>query len=390
MDNDIAPDVTIPQYVSTILHLSPDILNKWVSTIVLDRHLHSIYKQLLPRLSDEVDAVEDNKWILKKVSGIPMLFVRKRNEGLRLCIPEGMHKDMLHIAHDNQAHAGIEHTYTTLRDHFYLRQMGSAVRSYVSNCPQCLTKKTMRHKPYGRLQIIEAPHKPFHTVTIDFIVKLPLSKSANDVYDTILTITDKLSRAVIFVAGKETWNAPEWADVFFDKVICRWGLPMVIISDRGSIFVSEIWSAIFKRMDVKILMSTVYHPQTDGQSEATNQYLQLLLRFFVTNVWMIGLDIFPRQSTLSTTRQIRLRTSFQMRSSLASIFVAPSTLSLSPTLITTLPIRSQLIDSWPVGMPRILQDMLPFTSPGIIIANIRTSNSRKDRWCSYDWEPGTR
>jgi hypothetical protein len=42
-----------------------------------------------------------------------------------------------------------------------------------------------------------------------------------DVYDTILTITDKLSRAVIFVPGKETWNAPEWADIFFDKVICR-------------------------------------------------------------------------------------------------------------------------------------------------------------------------
>lgn len=56
---------------------------------------------------------------------------------------------------------------------------------------------------------------------------------------------------------------------------------MGIISDRGSIFVSEIWSAVFKRMDVKILMSTAYHPQTDGQSEATNQYLQSVLRFFV-------------------------------------------------------------------------------------------------------------
>jgi hypothetical protein len=56
---------------------------------------------------------------------------------------------------------------------------------------------------------------------------------------------------------------------------------MAIISDRGSIFVSEIWTAIFKRMDVKILMSTAYHPQTDGQSEATNQYLQSVLCFYV-------------------------------------------------------------------------------------------------------------
>src|ERR1700694_2059260 len=56
---------------------------------------------------------------------------------------------------------------------------------------------------------------------------------------------------------------------------------MGIISDRGSIFVSEIWTAIFKRLDVKLLMSTAYHPQTDGQSEATNQYLQSVLRFYV-------------------------------------------------------------------------------------------------------------
>jgi hypothetical protein len=161
--------------------------------------------------------------------------------------------------------------------------MGTVVRSYVSTCPECLTKKTVRHKPYGRLQIIEAPQKPFHTITIDFVVKLPLAKATHtaDVYDSILTVTDKLSKAVIFVAGKETWNAPEWADIFFEKVICRWGLPMAIISDRGSIFVSEIWTAIFKRMDVKILMSTAYHPQTDGQSEATNQYLQSVLRFYV-------------------------------------------------------------------------------------------------------------
>jgi hypothetical protein len=203
IDNDIAPDIALPDYVATMIHLSPIVIDKWASTVKSDRHLYSIYKQLLPKLADDV-AIEENKWVLKKVSGIPMLFVRKRNEGLRLCIPEGMHKDVLMIAHDNQGHAGIERTYSTLRDHFYIRQMGSIVRLYVSTCPQCLTKKTVRHKPYGRLQIIEAPHKPFHTVTIDFVVKLPLSKLNNDVYDTILTITDKLSRAVIFVPGKET------------------------------------------------------------------------------------------------------------------------------------------------------------------------------------------
>jgi hypothetical protein len=102
IDNDIAPEIALPDYVATMIHLSPDMLDKWASSIKTDRHLYSIYKQLLPKLADAVDAVvEDNKWILKKISGIPVLFIRKRQEGLRVCIPEGMHKDVLQIGHDN-------------------------------------------------------------------------------------------------------------------------------------------------------------------------------------------------------------------------------------------------------------------------------------------------
>jgi len=114
-------------------------------------------------------------------------------------------------------------------------------------------------------------------VTIDFIVKLPDSLG----YDAILTATDKVSKAVIFSPGKETWTAAEWADVFLKNVVRRWGIPQSIISDRGSVFVSELWKSLFDKLGVSLLFSTSYHPQTDGQSEATNQYLQTVLRFFV-------------------------------------------------------------------------------------------------------------
>jgi len=100
-------------------------------------------------------------------------------------------------------------------------------------------------------------------------------------YDTVLTATDKISRAVIFIPGRETWNAADWANVLLRDVVQRWGIPLGIISDRGSVFVSDLWKSLFLKLGVSLLFSTSYHPQTDGQSEATNKHLKAMLRFFV-------------------------------------------------------------------------------------------------------------
>jgi len=61
-------------------------------------------------------------------------------------------------------------------------------------------------------------------------------------------------------------------------------LPLSIISDHGSVFVSELWKGLFAKLDTSLLFSTAYHPQTDGQSEVTNKYLQTVLRFFVNEL----------------------------------------------------------------------------------------------------------
>ena len=45
---------------------------------------------------------------------------------------------------------------------------------------------------------------------------------------------------------------------------------------------SAFWKEIFGRLGVKFLTSTAYHPQTDGQSERTNQTVEIALRFHLT------------------------------------------------------------------------------------------------------------
>ena len=54
-----------------------------------------------------------------------------------------------------------------------------------------------------------------------------------------------------------------------------------IVSDRDHTFTSKFWGELFQIQGVKLLMSTVYHPQTDGQTKATNKTLKGYLRCYV-------------------------------------------------------------------------------------------------------------
>ena len=53
-----------------------------------------------------------------------------------------------------------------------------------------------------------------------------------------------------------------------------------MISDRDPRFASHFSRELCKQFDIKQNISSAYHPQTDGQSERTNQKLEQYLRFW--------------------------------------------------------------------------------------------------------------
>ena len=68
---------------------------------------------------------------------------------------------------------------------------------------------------------------------MDFITHLPKTKNG---FDSILTIVDRFSKFVILVPCTIQVNAAEVAKLFFDKVVCNFGMPSKIISDRDPRF----------------------------------------------------------------------------------------------------------------------------------------------------------
>jgi transposase InsO family protein len=115
---------------------------------------------------------------------------------------------------------------------------------------------------------------------MDFITDLPES----DGFDSIFVVVDHgLTKGVIFTPCNKTIDALGTADLYFNNVYKRFGLPSVMISDRGPQFAAKTFQELTKALGVDHRMSTAYHPQTDGQTERVNQELENHLRILCRN-----------------------------------------------------------------------------------------------------------
>jgi hypothetical protein len=97
-------------------------------------------------------------------------------------------------------------------------------------------------------------------------------------YNSVLSITDKFLKRITLISGKATYTAAQWAKALLERLqLMDWGIPKAILSDHDPKFLLELWKELFQMLGVKLLYSTVYHPQCDGQSEQTNQTVEIML-----------------------------------------------------------------------------------------------------------------
>jgi transposase InsO family protein len=89
---------------------------------------------------------------------------------------------------------------------------------------------------------------------------------------------DRLTKVAHFIPVKTTYSGAKLAELYMSRIVCLHRVPKKIVSDRGSQFTSKFWEKLHEFMDTKLNFSSAYHPQTDGQTERTNQILEDMLR----------------------------------------------------------------------------------------------------------------
>jgi len=155
--------------------------------------------------------------------------------------------------------------------------MRNTIKQYVKNCDICQRTKVVQHAPYGLMKPNEAPDRPWKSISMDFITDLP--KSEGD--DAILIVIDRLRNMAHFLPCTKEMDARQFSELFMREIFRLHGLPKDIITDRGSIFTSDLWKETTKQLGIERRLRTAFHPQTDGQTGRTNSTFEQYLRAYV-------------------------------------------------------------------------------------------------------------
>jgi len=204
-----------------------------------------------------------------------------RKTGPRAYIPDALMNQILYAMHDDPAsgHTGVGKTLWRFRQRFHNPHDRKWVKRYVQSCHFCQARKQRWTNRLGHLQPIEPALRPFERIGIDTLGPFIASERGNR---EIIVITDYLTRrAIARPIQKET--AEVVANILLEEVFLHFGAPDVVLSDRGTTFRSNMMRELFEDFRAKHVVSSPYHPQTNGLTERFNRTLTVMLSMYVSH-----------------------------------------------------------------------------------------------------------
>ena len=106
----------------------------------------------------------------------------------------------------------------------------------MTKCTYFKQIKEKKLKPTRLLQEIQIPLWKWEDIKMDFVVCLPQTLKS---YDSIWVVVDRLTMSVHFILVKSTYPVEDYPRIFIDEIVCRHGISLSIISNRGVEFTSR-------------------------------------------------------------------------------------------------------------------------------------------------------
>lgn len=195
-------------------------------------------------------------------------------------IPDSPHLKLLLIKnchdHPSGGHHGRNKVFAEISRYYWWPKMLDTITQFTNNCHVCKRITPSRLKFQGLLKPLPVPQRRWADISVDFIGPLPISEG----YDCIMVVSCRLTKARHFIPCHTNIDSLGTANLFYKNVWKLHGFPESIVSDRGPQFVAKFWREVCDQTNTKILLSTAWHPETDGQTERFNAVLECYLRAY--------------------------------------------------------------------------------------------------------------
>jgi hypothetical protein len=168
--------------------------------------------------------------------------------------------------------------------------MKAYIFSYVVICLECQQVKA-EHRHLTRLIEPHAiPESKWEVISMALIVGFSLTARR---HDSIFLVVETLTKSAHFIPVRMTYQVPDIAIFFINKIVIFHGVPKRIISDRGSMFMGCFWTSFQETLGTQLNSSTTYHPKIEGKTEQTNQILEDMLCMYVMEQQKCWEELLP-------------------------------------------------------------------------------------------------
>ena len=202
---------------------------------------------------------------------------------LRNSVIESLHK---------LAHPGVKATTKIVKQRYFWPNMDHDIKEFVRDCQNCQASKVHRHTK-SQVVTIAPQSDRLISVHIDIVGPLPTAYATDHhfplPYRYLLTCIDRSTRWTEAIPLIDT-TASSVALAFVSGWVSRLGVPLEVVTDRGSQFESELFANIAAIIGFNHIRTTSYHPQSNGMIERFHRTLKSAIMARKDN-WLISLPI---------------------------------------------------------------------------------------------------
>jgi len=182
----------------------------------------------------------------------------------RLVVPPTYRPSLIALYHSSLfgGHSGVKHTLRKVATRYYWDSLYPDVTAHVAQCSSCQRTKAERHAVQRATGALSAPLEPWELVSLDLAGPL---RGARD-FSHVLLAVDHFTGYLVTVPLAAT-DAAAVARAFVEHVVCRFGMPRRILSDRGSNFTSALFKDLACLLGIKHHFTASHHPQANGKTE---------------------------------------------------------------------------------------------------------------------------